>query len=249
MATYILGVSALYHDAACALLRDGELIAAAQEERFTRIKQDPSLPVRATDWALGRAGIEAGDIDYLVFYEKPLRKFERILATAIATFPRAWRAFPRYMHTWLADKLWIRNKLSDTFGVRPDRILFSEHHLSHAASAFLCSPFDRAAILTVDGVGELATTGLWRGLPAAPYIEPLGEVRFPHSIGMLYSSLTAFLGFAVNEGEYKVMGMAPFGQPRFREQMLGVWCDPHLYPHMGIFAPLVTYDMLAGFYS
>ena len=217
--TTILGISALYHDAAAALLRDGELVAAVQEERFTRIKQDPSLPVRSVKWVLEEAGIGIQDVDWLVFYEKPLRKFERILTTSVATFPRGWKSFPRYMQAWLGDKLWLRNKLAETFGVKPDRILFSEHHLSHAASAFLCSPHEEAAILTVDGVGELATTGLWRGTKEPPFIEPISEVRFPHSLGMLYSAITAFLGFAVNEGEYKVMGMAAFGEPKYREQI------------------------------
>jgi carbamoyltransferase len=217
--TTILGISALYHDAAAALLQDGRLVAAAQEERFSRVKHDPSLPVKATRWCLSEAGIGIGDVDWLVFYEKPLRKFERILSTSVATFPRSWRAFPRYMQTWLGDKLWTRNKLTEAFGVQADRILFSEHHLSHAASAFLCSPHREAAILTVDGVGELATTGLWRGTESAPFIEPVAEVRFPHSIGMLYSALTAWLGFAVNEGEYKVMGLASFGEPRYRAEI------------------------------
>ncbi len=219
MATWILGVSALYHDAAAVLLRDGEVVAAAQEERFTRIKQDPSLPVRATAWCLAQGGITAAELDWLVFYEKPLRKFERVLATAVATFPRSWRAFPRHMTSWLGDKLWLRNNLVRTFGVSPERLLFSEHHLSHAASAFLCSPFRSAAILTVDGVGEVASTALWHGVEDPPFIEPLAEVRFPHSLGLLYSAITAYLGFAVNEGEYKVMGMAAFGEPRFRDQL------------------------------
>ena len=217
--TWILGVSALYHDAAVVLLRDGEIVAAVQEERFTRVKHDPSLPVRATRWVLQEAGITIDDVDHLVFYEKPLRKFERILANSVATFPRSWRAWPRQMIAWLGNKLWIRNQLVDAFKIAPQKLLFCEHHLSHAASAFLCSPHDEATILTVDGVGEEATTGLWRGGPEAPFIAPLAEVRFPHSLGMFYSTLTAFLGFAVNSGEYKVMGMAAYGEPRFREQV------------------------------
>jgi len=219
MSTWILGVSALYHDAAAVLLRDGVIVAAAQEERFSRVKHDASLPVRATKWCLEQGGISIGDLDHLVFYEKPLRKFERILANSVATFPRSWRAFPRQMVTWLGSKLWVRNQLVATFAIQPHKLLFSEHHLSHAASAFLCSPYDEATILTVDGVGEEATTGLWRGTAEAPFIEPLAEVRFPHSLGMFYSTITALLGFAVNSGEYKVMGMAAYGEPRFRDEM------------------------------
>jgi carbamoyltransferase len=215
MPTHILGISALYHDAAAALLRDGEIVAMAQEERFTRVKHDPSFPVRAVQWCLEEAGIRIGDVEHLVFYEKPLRKFDRILSTDMATFPRSWRAFPRHMRVWLGDKLWTRNNLSRVFSYPADRILFSEHHLSHAASAFLCSPFSEAAVLTLDGVGEAATTALWRGTSDPPALECISELRFPHSLGMLYSSLTAYLGFAVNNGEYKVMGMAPYGTPRF----------------------------------
>jgi carbamoyltransferase len=216
---HILGVSALFHDAAAALVRDGVVVAAAQEERFTRIKHDPSFPVRAARWCLADAGITVGDVDWLVFYEKPLLKFQRILTNAVATFPRGVRSFPRHMSAWLGDKLWTRNALARVFGVRPERILFCEHHLSHAASAFLPCPAAEAAILTVDGVGEAASTTLWRGRSAAPFIEPVAEVRFPHSLGLFYSAITAFLGFAVNEGEYKVMGMAGFGEPRYRDQM------------------------------
>lgn len=219
MATWILGVSALYHDAAAVLLRDGVIVAAAQEERFTRIKHDPSLPLRAATWCLGHAGITADDLTHLVFYEKPLRKFERVLAGAVGQFPRATRQFARSMQAWLSDKLWMRTKLAQAFGVSGDRILFCEHHLSHAASAFFCSPHAEAAVLTVDGVGEHASTTLWRGSAQAPYLEPLAEIRYPHSLGFFYSAVTAYLGFAVNGGEYKVMGMAPLGQPRFRAQM------------------------------
>lgn len=219
MPTYILGVSALYHDAAAVLLRDGEVVAAVQEERFSRLKADPSLPVRGAAWCLEEAGITAKELDWLVFYEKPLRKFDRILSTAVATFPRSWRAFPRQMRAWLGDKLWLRTQLCAAFHVPPEKVLFSEHHLSHAASAFLPSPHAEAAILAVDGVGEWATTSLWRGTRTPPYLEPVAEVRFPHSLGLLYSTLTAHLGFAVNDGEYKVMGMAAYGEPRFRAEV------------------------------
>lgn len=217
MPTYILGVSALYHDAAVVLLRDGEIVAAAQEERFTRLKHDASLPIHAAKWAVAQAGIELAQLDWLVFYEKPLRKFERILATSVATFPRSWRSFPRQMRTWLGERLWLKTELRRTFGVAADRILFCEHHLSHAASAFFASPHTDAAVLVADGVGEWATTSLWRGGPRG--LTPVAEVRFPHSLGLFYSAITAHLGFAVNEGEYKVMGMAAYGQPSRREAL------------------------------
>ena len=219
MPTWILGVSALYHDAAAVLLRDGEIVFAAQEERFTRIKHDRALPLRATRWCLEQAGITASDLTYLAFYEKPLRKFERVLSTTVATFPRSWRLFPRMMHGWLGDKLWLRSRLVRTFQVPPDRLLFCEHHLSHAASAFFTAPADEAAILTIDGVGEWATTSLWRGRSEPPFIEAVAEVRYPHSVGLFYSAITAYLGFSVNNGEYKVMGLAPLGTPRFRAEM------------------------------
>ncbi|MBM4391490.1 MAG: carbamoyl transferase [Deltaproteobacteria bacterium] len=219
MASHVLGISALFHDSAAVLLRDGVVVAAAQEERFSRVKHDAALPVQAARWCLAQGGISPADLDCLVFYEKPLRKFERILATATATFPRSWQSFPRAMHAWLGDKLWTHRALARLFSVRPDRILFSEHHLSHAASAFLCSPHATAAVLVADGVGEWATTSLWRGRADPPFLEPVAEVRFPHSLGLFYSAITAYLGFAVNEGEYKVMGMAGWGKPRFREQM------------------------------
>ena len=217
MPVYILGISALYHDSAAVLLRDGEIVGAAQEERFSRVKHDASLPTRATRWCLDQAGIGPSDVNFLVFYEKPLRKFERILATSVATFPKSWSAFPRQMRAWLGDKLWLRGRLCTTFGLPAERILFCDHHLSHAASAFLASPHTDAAVLTVDGVGEWATTSLWRG--RGETLEPIAEVRFPHSLGLLYSTLTAHLGFAVNEGEYKVMGMAAYGRPRFRAEV------------------------------
>ena len=217
MSTWVLGISALFHDAAAALLCDGKLIAAVQEERFTRIKHDPSLPIRSVKWLLNKAGITIDDIDHFVFHEKPLLKFERILTMSVASFPYSWRAFPIQMHAWLSDKLWIRNKLVQTFGIAPQKILFCEHHLSHAASAFFCSPFKDSAILTVDGVGEWATTALWKGSSTHPYITPLAEIRYPHSLGLFYSAVTAHLGFAVNNGEYKVMGMSAYGEPKYRQ--------------------------------
>ena len=209
----ILGVSCYFHDSAAALLRDGELVAAAEEERFTRRKHDPEFPTNAIRYVMAEAGIDTSDVGYVVFFEKPFLKFERILSTALGTFPRGARVFQNAMTTWLVDKLWIAGRIAQEVGVPRDRILFSEHHLSHAASAFFCSPFEEAALLTVDGVGEWATATAGRG--RGTDIQLLREIRFPHSIGLLYSAFTAFLGFEVNEGEYKVMGMAPYGQPRY----------------------------------
>jgi len=216
----ILGISCYFHDAAAALLRDGQLAAAAEEERFTRKKHDYEFPRHAIEFCLTAAGLRAADLDYVVFFEKPFVKFERILLCSMQTFPRSHRVFRKAMVTWLGDKLWVRHLIQRELGVPASRILFSEHHLSHAASAFLCSPFDEAAIMTVDGVGEWATAscGVGRGTD----ITLLKELRFPHSLGLLYSAFTAFLGFEVNEGEYKVMGMAPFGTPRYVDRVYKV---------------------------
>ena len=213
----ILGISCYFHDAAAALLRDGQLIAAAEEERFSRKKHDYGFPAHAIDFCLRAGGIPASALDYVVFFEKPFLKFERLLLTCMQTFPRSRRLFQEAMIPWLGDKLWIRHLIQTRLGVPADKILFSEHHLSHAASAFFCSPFAEAAILTVDGVGEwaTATVGVGRGTD----ITLLEEIRFPHSLGLLYSAFTAFLGFEVNEGEYKVMGMAPFGAPRYVDEV------------------------------
>jgi carbamoyltransferase len=213
--SYILGVSALYHDAAAALIHDGRIVAAASEERFSRIKHDASFPVLATRYCLQKAGIPVEAIDHVVYYEKPLRKFERILVSQVTHFPRTLQSFRRATFNWLTDKLWVRANLSAALGVRPETLLFCDHHLSHAASAFYCANTPNAAILTVDGVGEWATTSLYRGGPGG--IELLSELQFPHSIGLVYSAFTAYLGFAVNDGEYKVMGMAPYGEPRFED--------------------------------
>jgi carbamoyltransferase len=213
----ILGISCFYHDAAAALLEDGELVAAAEEERFSRKKHDSDFPRLAIQYCLETAGISAGDLDYVVFYEKPFVKFERILTTALQVVPKSWKVFGDAMTTWLLDKLWVKNLIRQELGIPSDRILFSEHHLSHAASTFLCSPFDEAAILTVDGVGEWATATMGRG--KGTEIKLLREIRFPHSVGLLYSAFTAFLGFEVNEGEYKVMGMAPYGTPRYVDKV------------------------------
>jgi len=213
----ILGISCFYHDAAAALIQDGQLVAAAEEERFSRKKHDSDFPRLAIRYCLEVAGLTASDLDYVVFYEKPFVKFERILTTSLQVVPKSWKVFGDAMTTWLLDKLWVKNLIRQEMAIPSSRILFSEHHLSHAASTFLCSPFDEAAILTVDGVGEWATATMGRG--KGTEIKLLREVRFPHSVGLLYSAFTAFLGFEVNEGEYKVMGMAPYGSPRYVDKV------------------------------
>jgi carbamoyltransferase len=213
----ILGLSCYFHDAAAALLQDGRLVAAAEEERFTRIKHDFSFPIQAIRFCLDRAGLQSRDLDYVAFFEKPFVKFERILQAALATAPRSSTVFRQAMTGWLLDKLWIKTRIRNTLDLPEDRILFMEHHESHAASAFFCSPFDEAAILTIDGVGEWTTTAIGHG--SGTELQLFAETRFPHSLGLLYSAFTAFLGFEVNEGEYKVMGMAPYGVPRYLDQV------------------------------
>ena len=213
----ILGVSFYYHDAAAALLRDGQLVAAAEEERFTRKKHDYDFPKNAIRFCLEAGGVRGADLDYVVFFEKPFRKFDRILASVLQTYPRSWKVFRESIITWMIDKLWVASTLEAELGVPKDKVLFCEHHLSHAASAFLCSPFDEAAILTVDGVGEWVT-GTW-GVGRGNEIRLTQQMQFPHSLGLLYSAFTAYLGFEVNEGEYKVMGMAPYGQPRYVDKV------------------------------
>ena len=213
----ILGISCFYHDAAAALLQDGILLAAAEEERFSRKKHDSGFPLHSIRFCLRQAGMGVPDLDYVVFYEKPFVKFERILMTSLQTVPKSLGLFGRAMKSWLVDRLWIKGLIQSELGVEEKRILFSDHHVSHAASAFLCSPFDEAAVLTVDGVGEwaTATSGVGRGNE----LLITKEIRFPHSLGLLYSVFTAFLGFEVNEGEYKVMGMAPYGTPRYVDKV------------------------------
>jgi carbamoyltransferase len=223
----ILGVSCYYHDAAAALLVNGDLVAAAEEERFTRKKHDSGFPKHAIDFCLKQANLTAGDLDYVVFYEKPLVKFERILQTTLSSFPKSWAVFRESMVTWFNEKLWIKSQLQTNIGVPTSKILFVEHHLSHAASAMFCSPYEDAAVLTLDGVGEWTTatigkaTANWNG-QGANQIELIRELRFPHSLGLLYSAFTAYLGFRVNNGEYKVMGMAPYGQPKYLDEVYKV---------------------------
>jgi carbamoyltransferase len=221
---YILGISCFYHDSAVALLHDGQLVAAAMEERFSRKKNDNGFPHQAIAFCLKKAGITNRDIDFAVFYEKPLVKFERILMTALGTFPRSRDVWREAMFVWMPEKLWVKTAIQNSLKIRPNKILFCDHHMSHAASAFYCAPFDEAAVMTIDGVGEWTTTTLgkatadWDG-KGTNHIELFEEQRFPHSIGLLYSAFTAFLGFKVNEGEYKVMGMAPYGVPRFEDKV------------------------------
>jgi len=214
---YILGISCFYHDSAAALIKDGKLVAAAEEERFSRIKHDSDFPSKAISFCLEHAGISEKDLDYTVFYEKPFHKFERILMSSMQMFPRSWKVFREAMMTWLGEKLWVKSIIKDKVGIKADRILFGEHHLSHAASAFYPSPFEEAAFLTVDGVGEWATTTM--GIGRNTEIKIQKEIKFPHSLGLLYSAFTAFLGFRVNNGEYKVMGMAPYGKPKYIDKI------------------------------
>ena len=213
----ILGLSCHYHDSAAALLAAGQLVAAAEEERFSRKKHDAGFPRQAIDFCLRQAGLRPGDLDYVVFHEKPFVKFTRVFQTAFARWPKGWKVFRKAAQSWLGEKLWIKALIERELDCPPERVLFSEHHLSHAASAFLASPFDEAAILTVDGVGEWATAAAGFGRKGQIVLNR--ELRFPHSLGLLYSTFTAWLGFQVNEGEYKVMGMAAYGQPRFAEQV------------------------------
>ncbi len=218
----ILGISSFYHDAAAALLRDGQLVAAAHEERFTRKRHDPDLPVHAARYCLEEAGLGVDDLDYVAFYDKPFIKLERILITYLATFPRSLPSFTKSMPIWMKEKLWVPREIRMKLGYQGE-VLFAEHHQSHAASAFLASPFEEAAILTCDGVGEWATTT--QGVGHGNSFELLNEVRFPHSLGLLYSAFTYYLGFKVNSAEYKVMGAAPYGEPRYVDKILSELVD------------------------
>ncbi|HYJ51596.1 MAG TPA: carbamoyltransferase N-terminal domain-containing protein [Allosphingosinicella sp.] len=211
----ILGLSCHYHDAAAALLVDGLPVAAVQEERLSRRKNDAAFPLASVEYCLDEAGLEPGDLDAVVFYERPMLKFDRVLTTLLRAFPRSYRAFPHAMKNMLGEKAWVRGIISSRLGVPGNKILFTEHHQAHAAAAFLTAPTDAAAILTADGVGEWATLTAGRGSKGAQgtTIALEREIRFPHSLGMLYSTFTAWLGFAVNEGEYKVMGLAAYGTP------------------------------------
>jgi carbamoyltransferase len=220
----ILGISAFYHDSAAALVRDGDITAAAQEERFTRKKHDSGFPAHAVEFCLEQEGITLDDLDYVVFYDKPFLKFERLLETYLAYAPQGLRSFQMAMPLWIREKLFQKSLLQDEllrFGPKFDwerKLLFTEHHLSHAASAFFPSPFEEALILTMDGVGEWATTSV--ALGRGNQIEVIKEIHFPHSLGLLYSAFTYYTGFKVNSGEYKVMGLAPYGEPRYAQKIL-----------------------------
>ena len=218
----ILGISAYYHDSAACLVRDGEIVAAAQEERFSRQKHDHRFPQNAVSYCLREGGIKPPDLDYIVFYDKPLQKFERLLETYLDYAPGGIRSFLQAMPLWLREKLWIREHIAKQCQY-DGKLLFTEHHESHAASAFFPSPFESAAILTIDGVGEWATSAYGRGHNNEIHV--LGEIHFPHSLGLLYSAFTYYTGFKVNSGEYKVMGLAPYGEPRYTEKILDELID------------------------
>ena len=247
---HILGISAFYHDSAAALLRDGDIVAAAQEERFSRKKNDERFPARAIEFCLKHAGLNAARLDAVVFYDKPITKFARMLESYLAVAPFGLGTFPRVMPAWLGEKLNVRKTIRDDLsGLRKDcPILFTEHHHAHAASAFYPSPFDEAAILTVDGVGEWATTTIGRG--RGDSIETLKELRFPHSLGLLYSAFTAYCGFRINSGEYKLMGLAPYGEPKFvhaiYEHLIDVKPDGSFWLNLDYFDFLRTFRMANG---
>ncbi len=213
----ILGISCYYHDSAACVIQDGRLVAAAQQERFSRKKHDLGFPKEAIDYCLREAEITISDVDYVGFYDKPFVKFERIILTYLATFPRSFPSFRKAMPLWLRKKLWIRQLIHNELGF-DGTLMFAEHHQSHAASAFLFSPFEEAAIITVDGVGEWTTATIGKG--KGNDIELMEEIKFPHSLGLLYSAFTQYLGFKVNSAEYKVMGLAPYGRPVHYDKMM-----------------------------
>ena len=213
---YILGISAFYHDSAAAIMRDGEILAAAQEERFTRIKHDQNFPICAIKYCLKEAGITTQQLDYVAFYDKPFIKFERILETYLAYAPRGIKSFIKAVPLWIKKKIWMKELIKKELDYEGE-VLFPEHHESHAASAFYPSPFNRAAYLTMDGVGEWATTSY--GSCNENGIKILGELHFPHSLGLLYSAITYYTGFKVNSGEYKIMGLAPYGKPKYVQKI------------------------------
>jgi len=241
---HILGISAYYHDAAAALLREGRIIAAAQEERFTRKKNDPAFPKNAVQSCLEQGRITVAELDAVAFYDKPILKFARILETYLAVAPGGWRTFPVVLPSWLGEKLNLRKTIRDELpGLSPAcRLLFTEHHQSHAASAFYPSPFEQAAIVTIDGVGEWATTTIGRG--EGRNIRLLKELRFPHSLGLLYSAFTDYCGFRINSGEYKLMGLAPYGQPKYVDAIYSKLLD--LKPDGSFWLNLEYFDFLRG---
>ena len=237
----ILGISAFYHDAAAALVVDGKIVAAAQEERFTRKKHDEAFPVKAAEYCLSEAGIQNADLDFVAFYEKPLRKFDRLLETYLALAPAGFPSFLRAIPVWLKDKLFLSKRMREKLPGYTKAFVYPSHHESHAASAFFPSPFQEAAILTMDGVGEWATASI--GIGRGNKIELLKELHFPHSLGLLYSAFTYFCGFKVNSGEYKLMGLAPYGEPVYadliRKHLIkifddgSIWMDQSYYNYAG----------------
>jgi carbamoyltransferase len=237
LATRILGISAYYHDSAACLVEDGRIVAAAQEERFTRKKHDASFPAAAVEYCLREAGITASELDLVGFYEKPLVKFTRLLETYIACAPRGWRSYLMAIPLWLSEKLWMADDIASRLEGYTGQVLFGEHHESHAASAFYPSPFEQAAIVTIDGVGEWATSSI--GVGRGHELELLRELRFPHSLGLLYSAFTYFTGFRVNSGEYKVMGLAPYGEPKYvktiKDHLVEIRDDGSLWMNMEYF--------------
>ena len=244
----ILGISAFYHDSAAALIDDGRIVAAAQEERFTRRKHDAAFPHNAIAYCLAEAGVAADELDHVVFYDKPFLKFERLLETYIALAPRGFRSFEMSIPLWLREKLFQKNLLRDELGkfsqdFDKSKLLFCEHHLSHAASAFYPSPFDEAAVLTMDGVGEWATTSAAMG--NGNRLEITQEIHFPHSLGLLYSAATYYTGFKVNSGEYKVMGLAPYGEPKYARLILDHLID--LKPDGSFRLDMSYFDYCTGF--
>jgi carbamoyltransferase len=248
MSKHILGISAYYHDSAACLVEDGRVIAAAQEERFTRIKHDPEFPARAVEYCLRAGGITARQLDLVGFYEKPLVKFSRLLETYIACAPKGLQSYCRALPVWLGDKLLLHDDIRSRLDGYTGEILFGEHHESHAASAFYPSPFDNAAVVTIDGVGEWATSSVGAG--RGHELEILHEMRFPHSLGLLYSAFTYFTGFKVNSGEYKVMGLAPYGQPSYvkliRDRLLDIRDDGSVWMNMDYFTYPYGLTMTGG---
>ena len=218
----ILGISGHYHDSAAALVIDGLPVAAVQEERLSRRKNDAAFPIAAVEFCLDHAGLSPDDLDAVIFYERPTLKFDRVLTTLLQGYPRSWRSYPKAMKNMLGEKLWVRGLIASELGIPTRKVRCIEHHQSHAAAAFLTAPPQEAAILTADGVGEWATLTVGRGAKNADgstEIALLRELRLPHSLGLFYSAVTSYLGFAVNEGEYKVMGLASYGQPTWLDEM------------------------------
>src|SRR5208282_542409 len=241
---HVLGIAAYYHDAAAALLQDGKIVCAAQEERFTRRKNDADFPTNAIQFCLRYAKLTPAQLDAVVFYDKPVLKFTRLLETYLAVAPGGWRTFPTVLSNWLGEKLDLRKTIRARLpGLRANcQILFAEHHQSHAASAFYPSPFNEAAILTVDGVGEWATTTI--GCGQGNQIQPLKELRFPHSLGLLYSAFTDYCGFRINSGEYKLMGLAPYGEPKYADAIRANLVD--LKPDGSFRLNMDYFDFLGG---